>query len=99
MSEYTPVKSNLCLFSTVPDAAVSTVIMAQNLARKGGSVVNTSSATLYLRMDGGTATATTGYNVALAEGDYFEIPCAYTGVVTGIWSSDAGGAANVAQYV
>ena len=99
MSEYAPIKSNTCTFSTVGDSVSSTPILAENKKRKGASIVNTSTATLYLRMDGGTATTTTGYNVPLVQGGYFEIPFGYTGLITGIWASDAGGAANVAEYI
>lgn len=56
MAEYAPIKSNTCTFSTVGDSASSTIILAANPQRKGASIVNTSTATLYLRMDGGTAT-------------------------------------------
>lgn len=98
MAEYAPIKSNTCTFSSVGDAASSTTILAANPQRKGASIVNTSTATLYLRMDGGTATTTTGHNVQLIQGNYFEVPFGYTGLITGIWASDAGGAANVAEY-
>jgi len=98
MSEYAPIKSNTCTFSTVGDSDSSVTLLASNSRRKGASIVNTSTAILYLRMDGGTATATTGYNVPLIQGGYFEVPFGYTGAITGIWASDAGGAANVAEY-
>jgi hypothetical protein len=90
--------SSACAFTSVGDSATSVSLLAANLQRQGGSIVNTSSAILYVRMDGGTATATTGYNVSLDQGDYFEIPAGYTGAISGIWASDAGGAANIAEY-
>lgn len=98
MAEYAPIKSNTCTFSTVGDSASSVTLLASNHQRKGASIVNTSTAVLYIRMDGGTATTTTGYNVALTQGGYFEVPFGYTGLITGIWASDAGGAANMAEY-
>lgn len=98
MAEYSAVKSGLCTFTSVGDSATSISILASNPQRKGASIVNTSTAILYLRMDGGTATATTGHSVQLEEGDYFEVPYGYTGAITGIWASDAGGAANVSEY-
>lgn len=33
MSEYAPIKSNICTFSTVADTASSTTILAENLRR------------------------------------------------------------------
>jgi hypothetical protein len=98
MSEVTLRTASICTFSTVGDAATSTSLLAANAKRRGASIVNTSTAILYVRMDGGTATATTGHNVQLAQNDYFEIPAGYTGAITGIWASDAGGAANMAEY-
>jgi len=84
--------------STVGDAAASTTILAANSARRGASIINTSSAILYLDMSGGTATATTRHHVQLVQGAYFEVPFGYTGLITGIWASDAGGSANVVEY-
>ena len=98
MSEYKPRTSNLAVFSSVGDTTSNTTILAANAQRAGASIINTSTAILYLRFDGGTATATTGHNVQLAQNDYFEVPFGYTGTITGIWASDAGGAANVAEF-
>ncbi len=84
--------------STVGDAAASTTILAANSARRGASIINTSSAILYLDMSGGTATTTTRHHVQLVQGAYFEVPFGYTGLITGIWASDAGGSANVVEY-
>lgn len=99
MAEFKPVTSGVCTFSTVGDSAASVTLLAANTRRKGASIINTSTAILYIRMDGGTATATTGHNVQLAQNAYFEVPFGYTGLITGIWASDAGGAANIAEYV
>lgn len=98
MAEYAPIKSNACTHSTVGDSASSVTILAANAQRKGASIVNTSTAILYLHMAGGTATATTAHHVQLAQNAYFEVPFGYTGAITGIWASDAGGSANVAEY-
>lgn len=98
MAEYAPIKSGLATHSTVGDAATSTTILAANAQRKGASIINTSTAILYLDMSGGTATATTRHHVQLTQGAYFEVPFGYTGLITGIWASDAGGSANVAEY-
>lgn len=84
--------------STVGDAATSTTILAANSARRGASIINVSSAILYLDMSGGTATATTAHHVQLVQNAYFEVPFGYTGAITGIWASDAGGSANVVEY-
>lgn len=99
MSEYTPRSSDLCVFTSVPSAAASTVLLTANRQRKGGSIFNTDANALCVRMDGGTATTTTGFNVRLVQNAYFEIPVGYTGQITGIWEVDGVGAANIAEYV
>lgn len=98
MAEFKPASSDLCAFTTVPSAAVSTPLLAINLRRKGGSIFNTDANALCIRMDGGTATITTGFNVRLIQNAYFEIPFGYTGAITGIWEVDGAGAANIAEY-
>lgn len=87
--------------TSVGDAAASTTILAANTARKGAAFYNLSTAILYLNLAGGTATTTTGFTVALAASSgYFELPQpVYTGLVTGIWASDAGGTVNVTEWV
>lgn len=84
--------------TSVSSSASSVAILAANPNRRGASVVNTSSAILYLRMDGGTATATTGHSVQMASNTYFEVPFGYTGAISGIWAS-SNGQANITEYV
>lgn len=98
MAEFKPASSGLCTFSSVASAAVSTSLLAANLARKGGSIFNTDANALCIRMDGGTATITTGFNIRLVQNAYVEIPAGYTGAITGIWEVDGTGAANIAEY-
>lgn len=98
MSEYSPITSNDVSFSTVASNAASVTILAANAKRKGASIANTSTAILYLKLGGGTATATTAHTVQMAANTYFEIPFGYTGAVTGIWAA-ANGSANVAEFL
>lgn len=98
MAEYKPMTTGACAFSTVASAAASTSLLAANTKRKGGSIFNTDANALCIRMDGGTATTTTGFNVRLTQNQYFEIPFGYTGAITGIWEADGAGAANIAEY-
>lgn len=82
--------------SQVGDSATSVTLKAANTSRKGLSVFNDSTAILYLAT---AATAsTTAYTVQLQQGDYWETVAKYTGIVTGIWASDAGGNAYVTEY-
>lgn len=86
--------------STVADGTSSVTILAADDDRAGGSIVNNSSALLYIRVGGGTAAiAAGGFSAILgASGGYFEIPYRFTGAITGIWASDAGGYANCTTY-
>lgn len=84
--------------TSVGDSATSVTLLAANGRRRGASIVNASTATLYVNLSGGTATATTAHSVQLTTGAYFEVPFGYTGAITGIWASDAGGSANMTEY-
>lgn len=92
--------------STVADTNSSTTILAANTDRRGATFQNTSSAILYLRFDGGTATATTGHSVQIAANGHYEMPTfdhygkatCYTGLVTGIWASDSTGSCNITEW-
>lgn len=80
--------------ATVAASATSVTLLAANAARRGGTIVNESTAILYVLL--GTPATATSYTVALAPmgtvGSYYEIPFNYTGIVTGIWASATGNA-------
>lgn len=96
----TEVQTRPCSYathSTVASSASSVALLAANPARRGASIQNTSTAILYVRMDGDTATATTGHSVQMASNTYFEVPYGYIGAISGIWAS-ANGQANMTEY-
>lgn len=97
MSEFKPATCSKATLSTVASSASSVTILAANAKRRGASIVNASTAILYLDLSGGTATATTGHSVQLPTLAYFEVPAGYTGAITGIWAS-ANGSANITEY-
>jgi hypothetical protein len=87
--------------TSVGDAATSGTLLAANTNRKGASFRNTSTAILYLAL-GATAATSTDHTVALNQGDVYELPLisggrVYTGIVVGIWASDAGGSCLVTE--
>jgi hypothetical protein len=82
--------------SAVNDTATDTTILAANTARYGATIWNDSTSILYLLLANATASATNA-TVKLAAGDYYEVPFGYTGIIKGIWSSDASGAARVTE--
>lgn len=87
--------------TSVNDAAVDTTILASNASRKGATVSNDSTAILYLALSNVTASATV-YSVQVPAGGYYALPMCdggvYTGIIKGIWASDASGAARVTEW-
>lgn len=85
--------------SSVNDTNISTTLLAANSARRGATIVNESTSTLYVKF--GTTASATSYTVALppmgTTGAYYEVPFGYTGKIDGIWSADASGAARITE--
>lgn len=82
--------------TTVPSAIASTPILVANAARKGATVWNDSTATLYLDLD--AEVSLINYAAKLGPGDYYEVPFGFTGALAGIWSA-ANGNALVREFV
>lgn len=80
--------------STVAAAIASTLLLAANGNRKGGTIWNASTATLYLDLD--SAASTAAYAAQLSPGGYYEVPFGYVGDISGIWSA-ANGSAHVRE--
>jgi hypothetical protein len=76
--------------TAVPAATSTTTILAANEDRKGASICNASTATLYLEL--GSTVSATDFAVALGAGDYFEVPYNYTGAIAGLWTAANGNA-------
>lgn len=95
----TPVGATRATFSQVADNASNVTLLTANGGRLGAIVTNTSSAVLFIRLDGGAAT-TGAYSARLAaSGGSYEVPFGYAGIITGIWASDPGdGNANITEF-
>ncbi|MDZ7966867.1 MAG: hypothetical protein RM368_18125 [Nostoc sp. DedSLP03] len=76
--------------TTVASSTSSQTILAANSNRKGATIWNDSTATLYLEF--GTTATTSAFTVKLSPGGYYEVPFHYTGVISGIWSTANGNA-------
>jgi hypothetical protein len=77
--------------ANVASSASSVTLFAVNGNAHGRTVINDSSAILYLKF--GATASTTSYTVQLAAGAYYEFPQPlYCGQVDGIWASAAGAA-------
>lgn len=88
--------------SSVNDAASDTTLLAANADRKGATVFNDSTVELKILLGSGTVSAT-NFTVPVPAQGYYELPVCqggvYTGVIKGIWASNASGAARVTEFV
>ena len=76
--------------ATVNSSTTSNTLLAANSNRKGASIWNNSTATLYVEL--GATASNTVYTVKVDAGGYYEIPYGYTGAIAGIWSAANGNA-------
>jgi hypothetical protein len=82
--------------TSVGDSAASVTLIDANPERNGLLISNASTAILYVRLGGGTATATTGHSFQMATLTTVDLG-AFRGAITGIWASDAGGSAQITE--
>lgn len=76
--------------TTVAASTTSQTLIVANSNRKGLTVWNNSTATLYIDFD--SAASASDYAVKIAADGYFEMPFNYTGVISSIWSAANGNA-------
>lgn len=82
--------------TSVADSASSQTLLAANTSRKGCIIHNDSTVVLYIKF--GTTASATSFTVRLVpQGSYEMSGPIYTGIITGIWASDASGAARVTE--
>lgn len=63
----------------------------------GGSIVNTDANALYILLGTGTVSSSL-YTEKLATDGVYEVPYAFTGIVTGVWAGNGAGGALVTDY-
>lgn len=85
--------SSTSTVTAVGDSASSVTLKAANASRKGLTIFNDSTAVLYIKL--GAVASTSSYTFRAVQYAYYEVPFGYTGIVDGIWASDAGGQALV----
>lgn len=85
--------------STTVNASVTVVdLLAANANRRSASIFNTATSRLYIKC--GTGASLTSFAAYIEPGGYYEVPTAYTGLITGIWASaDANGRAMVTEFI
>lgn len=84
--------------SNVNDSAASSqTLLVANASRKGFIIYNDSTAILYVKF--GATASTTSFTYRLTPNAVLEMlnGVIYTGLVTGIWASDASGAARITE--
>jgi hypothetical protein len=82
--------------TNVAASASDVTVLAANASRKGGTVLNDSTAYLYL-LTANAVSSTSNFAVRVAPSGYFELPFGYLGVIKGIWAS-ATGSARVTEF-
>lgn len=83
--------SDVATRTSVPAAAVNTLLLATSASRRGAIIVNDSSATLRIGL-GTVAVSANDYTVAVGPGGYWELPYGFRGQVRGIWEAANGSA-------
>lgn len=81
--------------TAVAGSVAAQTLLAANVARKGASIANDSSADLYIKLGAGVTTTSFSYTLAAKVGNIcavLEVPADYTGVIEGLWSAAAGNA-------
>lgn len=90
----TNIKSTASSTASISAATIDTQLLATNANRLGATVINDSTATLYLML--GTTSSTASFTVKMYQDDYYEVPYSFTGAIKGIWNV-ASGAARVTE--
>lgn len=81
--------------TTVSSANTNVTLLIANFGRKGATISNDSTATVYIKL--GITASTTSYTVTLAGASsapftYYEVPFDYRGQIDAIWASANGNA-------
>ncbi len=89
----------------IPSTTNSVELLAANPARRGATILNNSTATLYFMFSDlvgpnsqAASLGDSAYSVDLRAGDYYEIPYGYVGPIEGKWSAQ-NGSAFVTEFV
>jgi hypothetical protein len=84
-------RAGTATITNVADNAASTQLLAANTARRGVTIVNTSSAILHIAYGATAVIATARTATIAASGGEWTMPGPiYTGVINGIWATDPG---------
>lgn len=88
-------RASTATLSNVSDTASSTTLLASNVNRLGAIIYNDSTVALYLKL--GATASLTSFTIKMVAGSFYEVPFNYTGIIDGIWASNASGAARITE--
>lgn len=95
MSEVTIRSQSKATITSVAGSISSVTLVSANPGRKRLVIGNASTAILYVRLGGGTATATTGHSIQIPSLGNYSLE-GFTGAITGIWAA-ANGSAQITE--
>jgi len=75
---------------SVDSSSSAVLILPANTNRKGVTIFNNSTATLYLAL--GFTASLTSFTVKITASSYYEVPYYFIGVISGIWNAVNGNA-------
>jgi len=73
----------------------TTQFLSADATRRGACVYNDANKPLFLRL--GVSASYANFSVKMFRDSYYEVPYAYTGVITGLWENGATGEAKITQ--
>ena len=83
-----PPKPATPTLSNTTASVTSVTVLASNAARLGAMFTNDSNSVAYVKF--GSTASTTSHTVKMIANAYYEVPFAYTGIITAIWVSANG---------
>lgn len=97
LSAFTLAQPSAAVVTSVPQSLVVQTLLASNAMRLGGLISNAiTNGFLYIKL--GAGASPTDWTVKIAPGFAYELPFpAYTGQITGIWSTAGAGTAQVTE--
>jgi len=83
--------------TTVASSTNSATLLAANGSRIGAVISNSDANPLFIRIGGGTASAS-DFSVVIPTNSTYTVPFAYNGAISGIWGTDGAGHAGITEY-
>jgi hypothetical protein len=85
---FTTDKSTTGTITSVAGSVTSVTLLSSNTSRVSATFTNDSASQVYIAL--ASTSSTTAYTIKVLPNDYWELPVAYTGIISGIWTSATG---------